>query len=142
LRPQTYEEIAEKFGTAMCSTAFGNDSRDHGRGDASPLPPTVHWRNRKITVAGVRRFLMLIAIARWPEKHLDCPRWAQIYRQNNTAVELSRLVGRRLNQRQLSAFDREHVRYLLARVNARHLSPAGRKEFNLARKWVNRWPRR
>ena len=139
MRPTTYAEVAEKFGVGFCTAAFGSDDRDHARGDASALPPAVHWLPRKITVPGLRRFLMLVAMARWPEKHLSGPRWLQIYRQNVTAVELSRLIGRRLDQRHLSAADRERVRYLLRRTNARHLGAEETAALPLVRKWVNRW---
>jgi hypothetical protein len=138
----TYGDLADTFGVYLCTDPFGDDSRDHRRGGASAVPPTVHWTPRRTTTSGLRRFLILVARARWPERHLDGPRWAQIYRQNVTAVELSRAIGRRLDQRRLSAADRERVRYLLARVNRRKLPADEAAIFDLARRWVNRWPRR
>lgn len=135
----TYEEVAEKFGVELCQRSFGRDDADHESGSASFLPPTVHWRERRMNVIGLRRFLMLVALARWPERYVG-PRWAEAYRVNKTAVELSRILGRRLDQRHLSAADRERTRYLLARVNQRHLTPDEKREFALVRKWVNRWP--
>jgi hypothetical protein len=139
MKPTTYPEIAELFGVELCQARFGSDDRNHLQGDASPQPPTIHWIDRAVTTSGVRRFLMFVAAARWPDLYREGPRWMQIYRQNCKAVELSRIIGRRLGQRTYSAADRERVRYLLRRVNPRSLNSSEFKTYTKAARWMNRF---
>jgi hypothetical protein len=119
----TWDDIARRYSVRRCLSCAG----DHKRGYVSRSSWTIHWTDRRVTRAGLRMFLMLVAQC----IHSDwesLPEWRRLYVSNTWAFNQSLKAGVRLPAT-LSDTDRARVRWLIS------------KEENVpdeVRRWANR----
>lgn len=105
----TYRELAARYGFELCEMCDLNaHEQGHLQGDR------IHWRERRVTHSGLRRFLLLLAGPYLVRNGFGSPnREAEwIWMRNVWAYNQALDLGYRLPRR-LSEVDRARVRYLL-----------------------------
>lgn len=65
----TYDEIARHYGLTICPAAGHGDclvatATEHEDGTVVPRETVIHWRPRRMTRSGLRRFLKVVARTR------------------------------------------------------------------------------
>jgi hypothetical protein len=111
----TYDAVAAAAGVRRCRgiTVTGHYcERDHRKGEASV--GVVHWADRLVYRTGIRRFLLLCAVARSPVLFIT-PRWVRVWQSNVFAYEVAADLKLQL-PRALADTDRAIVRADLAKV--------------------------
>lgn len=112
-KPTTFMEIAEREEVITC---FGFDcpvpKKAHDRGWANISSGILHWSPRRVTKAGLRRFLLLSAAIRHSHNRGQ-PKWLQIYEQNAYAARRALSEYHVRLPRHLSLTDRAKVRLLM-----------------------------
>lgn len=101
----TWDEVASRYDVRRCSSC---QSGNHTTGIARN--GVIHWADRRMTKAGLRKYLMLIASQRLYD-FANLPTWDRIYRSNVWAATEAARLHVRLSTR-LSAPDRARVRWL------------------------------
>lgn len=133
----TFAQIAAQLGVELCT---GCDQYRHDRyGELrwTEHGRVIHWAERMVTVQGLRKFLMKVALVKRPElEHGDL--WWRIWQQNVTADAYGRQLHHRFPRR-LADVDRARVRFLLHEVpdwKLRHWDDDTRNAYRRATRWA------
>lgn len=103
-----WDDIATTYGIKRCAAC---QSGDHHKGWARRS--TVHWSDRRMTKAGLRRYLMLVA-SQLLFDFQNLPTWDRLYRANVWAAKAAKQLHVRIPFR-LSEIDRARVRWLISK---------------------------
>jgi hypothetical protein len=125
----TYDEVADKLGVRLCPGVAraapqggcrfaGLDPARirhiHQDGWADPATRIIHWKERRLVKAGLRNFLMRVALCDQPWLIPMTP-WLRIWTINTYVDQLAGVLKVRL-PRNLADGDRARLRFLLAEV--------------------------
>lgn len=101
----SYQAIADHWKIRLCTGDCGPlIVGDHELGFANPSRGVIHFRERVVTRAGIRRFLMLIASILHSHNRGQ-PEWQKLYEQNTWAGQAAIKMGVRV-PRKFSMLDR------------------------------------
>lgn len=100
----TYDQVATHFGVRRCQECA--PSIDHARGQQ--IGNTIHWRDRRLTRAGLRHFLILIAGTRLV---VGREKWRRLWAYNVWAASVARKELHITIPLRLSLADRAYVRW-------------------------------
>lgn len=159
MRRTSYEEIAEQLGIRLCpecgaegmwgSRANRPFTHEKGWTDLYQgwVPQgVIHWRPRRVTRSGVRRFLMLAAdlwIRSQPPGHgRHGPEWYDLWRRIEWARRTARYAVRIEIPPQLWAEDRARLAAKLASAPPIHESQPSTALLRAERERALRWARR
>lgn len=118
----TYDSLAQYFGIQRCNACDAKLNHQTG----AQVGNTIHWADRRVTRAGLRHFLMLVAATRLM---VGREKWRRVWAYNVWASSVARKELHITIPTKLSASDRAYVRWKLLSVpNA----PAA------ARAWANK----
>lgn len=84
-RRMTFPDVAAQLGVTICgpNDLCRQSQIDHDRGEYSLTLGMVHWRERRMTKAGLYRFLRLVALAKHPDMTRTItgvrPTWQRTY---------------------------------------------------------------
>lgn len=96
-----YHSVAQRWGVGMCTWCNGGD---HALGWSNPSRGVVHFQERKVSRAGLRRFLKLVASV-LKSHNRGQPEWQRLFEQNEWAKSAAHQMGLRIPIH-LSAYDR------------------------------------
>jgi hypothetical protein len=137
LNSWTYSDVASQLGIALCGTGSCRGIGNHEQGWTAYGMTVIHWRDRRMTRPGLRRFLKLVATAQTIRMRDE--RFVRLWSQNVAADHLARRLGVRF-PRSLADPDRAKVRLWLAKFRNDHPDRESPEQRELVRR-IQPWTR-
>ena len=128
----SYAAIAKSLEITHCTGACGVGN--HRAGWANPSRGVIHFEERGVTRAGIRRFLMLYAQI-IKSHNRGQPEWQRIYEQNQVAVQVGRQMGLRF-PKWLSLEDRAKVDRILRKGTSFPIYPPNASNHDPVIQWA------
>lgn len=115
----TYTEIAKTLDIPWCRGIRANGQRCHATHRPGSADDDVHFTDRRVTRAGIRRFLFLAAkviVDQQAEQAGGQPEWVRFYRANRLVTEWIKTAVRIEMPRSVTAPYKTQLKAMLAAV--------------------------